>query len=103
VQTFDVEHVTNEHLIAALLEGDCLRVGIAGGLGFSNFSTSIQYSADSILVMPNGNKLIEFFEPLWEPDFKDALFKQMFHYQPKQMLTLKSFVEGIRKSGTMSG
>jgi hypothetical protein len=97
VQTFYVDKLEREALIARFRDGDCLRVGIAAGLGFTAFSTSIQYSAGDILVIPDRSELVAFFEPLWKPDFKSASFERMFHYRPEKALTLSSFVEAARQ------
>lgn len=99
VQTFYFMDATQDRLISSLREGDCLRVGIAGAVGFTNLSTFIQYSADRILVIPNRKKLVEFFEPLQDPDFRSPRFEEMFHYRPEQAATLTSFVETARSSG----
>jgi hypothetical protein len=98
VQTFHLDEVPHEALISRLRDGDCLRVGITAGLGFSNFSTSVQYSADRILVIPNRAKLIQFFEPRWNPDFKSSEFIQMFHDGPEKAVALASFVSEARGS-----
>ena len=98
VQTFHIESVYLEKIISELRDGDCLRVGLTGGLGFTSFSTSMQYPADKILVIPNRKELVAFFEPLSKPDFTSPSFERMFHYQPEQALTLKSYVESARNS-----
>ncbi len=98
VQTFYIDKVSCEEIIAELRDGDCLRVGIVGGLGFTSYSTSIQYHADQILVIPDRKDLVRFFEALWKPDFISPSFERMFHYQPEQALTLKSYVEAARSS-----
>lgn len=86
VQTFYIECKSTKEIIARLRDGDSLRVGIAGGLGFTSFSTSIQYHADEILVIPNRKELVTFFEPLWNPDFTSPSFQRMFHYEPPKEL-----------------
>jgi hypothetical protein len=96
VQTFHLDDVPQEALVSRLRDGDCLRVGITAGRGFSNFSTFVQYSPDRILVIPNRAKLIQFFEPRWNPDFRSPEFVQMFHYGPEKTVTLASFVDGMR-------
>lgn len=98
VQTFYIERVEADEIIKKLRDGDSLRVGLSGGLGFTSFSTSIQYHAEEILVIPNRNELVTFFEPLWEPDFNSPSFQRMFHYQPEQALTLKSYVDAAQSS-----
>ncbi len=79
VQTFLVDKVSQAQLIEELREGDCLRVGIDAKTDFSSFSTSIQYSTDDILVIANRRRLIEFFEPRWDPDFTSPEFLKAFH------------------------
>jgi len=96
VQTFHLEKVGQEDIVSRLRDGDCLRVGITAGLGFSNFSTFVQYSPERILVIPNRAKLIQFFEPRWNPDFRSPEFVQMFHYGSEKAATLASFVDGER-------
>lgn len=97
VQTFYLEQVNLEEIISKLRDGDSLRVGIAGGLGFTSFSTSIQYHADKILVIPNRDELIA-YDGFWKPDFASSSFKRMFHYQPEKALTLVAYVEAARRS-----
>jgi Ion channel len=98
VQTFHIERVELEKIVLNLRDGDCLRVGIMAGVGFTSFSTSIQYHAEKILVIPNRNELVAFFEPKWHPDFNCPELREMFHYQPQKALTLRSFVEAERMS-----
>jgi hypothetical protein len=95
VQTFYIEYVPSKEIISELRDGDGLRVGIVGGLGFTSFSTSIQYHADKILVIPNRDELVS-FEGFWKPDFASPSFKRMFHYQPEGALTLEAYVEAAR-------
>jgi hypothetical protein len=97
VQTFYIEQVDREEIISKLRDGDSLRVGIAGGLGFTSFSTSIQYHADKILVIPNRDELIA-YDGFWKPDFASSSFKRMFHYQPEKALTLVAYVEAARRA-----
>jgi hypothetical protein len=80
VQTFYIKKVKQTHLIDRLREGDCLRVGVNAGMGFSNFATFVQYDVDEILVIPDRANLIEFFEPRWKPNFDDPEFRKVFHY-----------------------
>lgn len=99
VQTFHLEGVSQADLISNLREGDCLRVGVNAGMGFSNFSTFVQYSTDNILVIANRRKLIEFFEPRWDPDFRSPVFLKAFHDGcDAAALTLKSSIEEARRS-----
>jgi hypothetical protein len=100
VQTFYIEHMPAKEIISDLRDGDGLRVGIAGGIGFTSFSASIQYHADEILVIPNRKELVDFFEPKWNPDFTSTSFKRMFHYRPENALTLKTHVERERRPGS---
>lgn len=99
VQTFHVDHVSQAQLIEALREGDCLRVGIDAKMDFSSFSASIQYSTDDILVIANRRKLVEFFEPRWDPDFTSPDFLKAFHDGcDADAPTLKASVEQARGS-----
>lgn len=97
VQTFYIEQVNREEIISKLRDGDSLRVGIAGGLGFTSFSTSMQYHADEILVIPNRDELVA-YDGFWKPDFASSSFKRMFHYRPEKALTLVAYVEAARRS-----
>ena len=96
VQTFYIDECEESRVVRLLRRGDCLRVGIAGELGSANFSTSIQYNADEILVISNRSELVTFFEPLWRPDFTSPEFQRMFHYHPDGALTLREYVEAAR-------
>jgi len=99
VQTFHVDEVSQDDLINALREGDCLRVGIDAKMEFSSFSAFIQYSTDNILVIANRRGLIEFFEPLWDPDFTSPEFLKAFHDGcDADAPTLKAWVEQARGS-----
>jgi hypothetical protein len=98
VQTFYIEYASAKEIISKLRDGDSLRVGISGGVGFTSVSTSIQYHAEEIIVIPDREELVAFFEPLWEPDFTSPAFEGMFHYHLEQALTLKSYVEAARSS-----
>jgi hypothetical protein len=99
VQTFYVDHVRQVELINALREGDCLRVGVDAKMEFYNFSAFIQYSTDNIMVIANRKRLIEFFEPRWNPDFTSPEFLKVFHDGCDATApTLKSSVEQARRS-----
>ena len=41
VQTFYIDECPESELIEQLRGGDCLRLGMVGGIGFTSFSTSI--------------------------------------------------------------
>lgn len=98
VQTFYVESVPAEEIISKLRDNvDTLRVGLAGVLGFTTFSTSIQYGPDKILVIPNRDELTA-YEGFWIPDFTSPTFKRMFHYEPPNALTLENFVKSARNT-----
>ena len=90
VQTFYLDRLGRSRLVKQFKNGDCLRVGIVGGLGFASFSTSIQYDANEILVIPNRNELVTFFET--HHDSTDPKFQRMFHYRPERALTLLEYV-----------
>lgn len=100
VQTFYIGAYSESEVVRLLRDGDCLRVGMAGGLGFTSFSTSVQYNTDEILVIPDRSELVRFFLPLWNPNFNDPEFKRMFHYRPEGALTLRSYVEVVRTRPT---
>jgi hypothetical protein len=96
VQTFYIDECEEPKLVENLRDGDCLRVGMTGGLGFASFSTSIQFNADEILVIRDRSELVTFFEPRWSPDFNNPEFQRMFHYRPDDALTLREYVEAAR-------
>jgi len=99
VQTFYLERVSQGDLINRLREGDCLRVGLSAAMGFSNFSTHVQYSTDNVLVIANRQDLIDFFEPRWDPDFGAPSFLKAFHYGcDASAPTLAASVEEARRS-----
>ena len=95
VQTFFIEKVYLKDIISNLKEGDRLRIGLTGQFRFTNFSTSIQYSAEEILVIPNRDELTS-YEGFWRPNFTSSSFKQWFHYKPEGAPTLKDYVEEKR-------
>lgn len=103
-QTFHINKFEEKDIVKYLREGDCLRVGMTGQLGFANFSTSIQYNSDEILVIPNRRELVDFFEPRSAPnDFKAPEFHQMFHnYCPHGAITLPEFVAQQRETSRAS-
>lgn len=95
VQTFHIDQEDLQTIIAELKDGDCLRVGITGGIGFTSFSTSIQYHADKILVIQNRDELTA-YDGFWKPDFTSPEFQKMFHYKPANALTLEAYVKAER-------
>jgi hypothetical protein len=98
VQTFYLDTCSEKDIIDFLRDGDCLRVGMVGGLGFTSFSTFIQYDINEILVIPDRSKLIEYFEPLGSPDFSKNDFRNMFDYCPKEAITLRKYVDKLKDS-----
>lgn len=95
VQTFYINGCPKNEIIGGLRDGDCLRVGMAVGLGLARFSTSIQYNAQDIIVIRNRRKLVKYFEPKSRPGpvhLTDKNFRQMFNYYPNGALTLYDFV-----------
>lgn len=95
VQTFFVNQCDVNDLIKQLRERDCLRVGIAGDIGFTQFSTSIEYPSEKILVIPNRDVLIK-YEGFHKPDLKSKKFTDMFHYKPDGAPTLEEYIRYIR-------
>ncbi|KQM77969.1 hypothetical protein ASE74_16395 [Pedobacter sp. Leaf216] len=84
VQTFYLRFGKSlEEISAKLHPLDCLRVGLTGSLGMSNYSTSIQYNLSEIIIIPDRKELSKY------PGFysvDDSLgsekFIAMFHYEP---------------------
>jgi hypothetical protein len=97
VQTFYIDECPVSGIIKSLKSGDCLRVGISGGLGFANYSTFIEYQAEDILVINDRSKLLE-FEGFWHPNFSDSKLQDMFHYHPQGVITLQQYVNLNRQS-----
>ena len=98
VQTFYVECDPLKEVVGRLRDGDCLRVGLVGGLGFTSYSVSIQYNTDQIIVIDDRQPLVEFFEPRWDPDFTDIEVQKKFHYRPEGAPTLREYVAAARKA-----
>lgn len=82
VQTYFVDHHPVEELSENLMEGDCLRVCVAGTLMGSEVAASMQYKPDEIIVLQNRD-FIASYEPFWHPDFNDKEFAKMFHFKPE--------------------
>jgi hypothetical protein len=93
VQTFYIDQFEETRILSELRNGDCLRVGMVGGLGFAGFSTSIQYSLDEIMVIPDRRELVTFFESRSHPkNLNCPEIQRMFHYHPAEALTLREYV-----------
>ena len=94
VQTF---LVTDEFPIEKLREDlhpyDCLRVGISGGIGMSNYSTSVEYGIDEIIVIEN-RYVLRKYEGFWRVDerLNSVEFKNHFHYRPSGSRNLKEYL-----------
>lgn len=87
VQTYFVDHHSENELSQMLSDGDCLRVCVAGNLMGSEVAASIQYKPDEIIVLQNC-QFIASYEPFWQPNFEDPNFIDMFHYRPDGAETL---------------
>jgi len=93
VQTF---FVTNEYAPEELKEKlhpyDCLRVGISGGIGMANYSTSVEYGTDDIIVIES-REVLRKYEGFWKVDerIKSSEFKNHFHYRPAGSNSLKEY------------
>lgn len=98
VQTFFIKYLTINKLCKKLREWDCLRVGIAGDIGFTRFSTSMEYSANRILVIPNRDVLVN-YEGFHDPDLSSSELSQMFNYKPN-VPTLEEYIKDRRISET---
>jgi hypothetical protein len=94
VQTFYLDKCLIKDIKEKLREGDALRVGIEGGIGFTKFSTAVEYPASHILVIEDREELIS-YSGFHNPDLNSQEFKKMFHYHPKA-LTMKEYVQEIR-------
>lgn len=87
VQTYFVDGHSEAKLFEMLMEGDCLRVCVAGSLMGSEVAASMQYQPNQILVLQN-RQFIASYEPFWDPKFDDPTFVKMFHYKPDGAKTL---------------
>lgn len=95
VQTFFLDHVKLDEITELLREGDVFRFGVTGSLGGTTFSAAIQYHAYKIMLIPNRRELTN-YEGFHTPDFKSKDISEMFHYRPKETLTLADYVKQKR-------
>ena len=95
VQTVYVHDLGHDDIVARLKKRDALRVAIGGQICGTAFATSIQYSADEIIVLPNRQPLVE-YDGFWEPDFASVELAEMFHYRPPDAPTLAQYVQNRR-------
>ena len=94
VQTFFVtDEFTIEELKEKLHPYDCLRVGISGGIGMANYSTSVEYGTNEIIVIKSRDVLTE-YEGFWKVDesLNSAEFKNYFHYSPPASKNLNEYL-----------
>jgi hypothetical protein len=93
VQTFYLSFLPLEKIKARLHYLDCLRVGITGSLGMSNYSTFVEYGLEDILVVPNRAELTN-YPGFYQVDqfLSSEEFQHYFHYYPKNAIKLSEFV-----------
>lgn len=94
VQTFFLGMVPLQGIVEQLKDGDVLRFGISASLGFSTYSTAVQYHADEIIVLPNREELTA-YGGFSSPDFRTDI-SEMFHYRPGHAPTLAEYVAAER-------
>lgn len=92
VQTFFIEQCNEADIIDNLdYDRDCLRVGIAGDLGYTRYSTCIEYGIDEIIVIDDRKELLK-YKGFIKPNLKQEPSREMFHYRPEEAKTLKVYV-----------
>ena len=80
VQTFFVsDEFPIEELREKLRPYDCLRVGISGGIGMANYSTSVEYGTHEIIVIKSRDVLTK-YDGFWKVDenLNSLEFKKYF-------------------------
>ncbi|WP_345947723.1 potassium channel family protein [Mucilaginibacter sp. PAMB04274] len=90
VQTFYLRYELElDKIVSDLHPFDCLRVGLSGGLGVSNYSTYVQYDLDKILVIPDREEL-KAYEGFYQVDdhLSSTGFRDKFHYRPDNAASL---------------
>lgn len=97
VQTFFLDHKELDDIVKLLTEGDVFRFGITGTLEGTTYSAAIQYHADEIIMIPNRRELTG-YNGFHSPDFKSKDISKMFHYRPKESLTLADYVKRTRRN-----
>jgi hypothetical protein len=98
VQTFFLDEISINDLVKTYVPRDCFRIGISGTLGMASYSTSIEYTFENIIVIPNRNELTK-YQGFWDVDnflgTKD--FNDKFHYRPENSETLFEYISMKRQ------
>jgi hypothetical protein len=97
VQTFFIDKCYEKDLVEKLKEGDVLRFGIEGQIGYSSHSAAIEYSPDKIFVIPN-REVLTSYSGFKNIDFSNKEVSGMFHYLPENQINLKTFIQNKRNT-----
>jgi hypothetical protein len=97
VQTFYLRCNKKFEEINALLHPfDCLRVGLSGNIGMSNYSTYVEYGINDILIIRNRSELTN-YPGFYQVDkyLTTDEFEKHFHYQPPNASKLADSLKSV--------